>query len=63
MMVIDGIRCRAPMNSDGSFTHIRIDWPEGHEILITREHAAVLRDWLIKTLGQSLPVDGGSEHG
>jgi hypothetical protein len=54
MVVIDGIRCRAPTNVDGSRTHIRIDWPEGHEILITREVACQLRDWLIEVLG--IPV-------
>ena len=50
MIVIDDIRCRAPRNSDGSFTHIRIDWPDGHEILVPRQDAALLRDWLIETL-------------
>jgi hypothetical protein len=47
---IDDIRCRAPTNVDGSRTHIRIDWPDGHEILITREIASQLRDWLIEVL-------------
>jgi hypothetical protein len=45
------------MNSDGSFTHIRIDWPDGHEILVTNEVAAQLRDWLIEVLGVD-PVKG-----
>ena len=49
-MIIDDIRCRAPMNSDGSLTHIRIDWPDGYEILVTRKDAALLRDWLIEVL-------------
>lgn len=52
MIVLDDIRCRAPVNQDGSRTHIRIDWADGHEILVTRETAALLRDWLIKELEQ-----------
>jgi hypothetical protein len=39
------------MNSDGSFTHIRIDWPDGHEILVKNEVAVQMRDWLIEVLG------------
>jgi len=50
-VTIDDIRCRAPMNSDGSFTHIRIDWPDGHEILVKNEVAVQMRDWLIEVLG------------
>jgi hypothetical protein len=50
MLWIDDIRCRAPRNTDGSYTHIRIDWPDGHEILVPREDAAKLRDWLIEVL-------------
>lgn len=49
-VLIDDIRCRAPTNSDGSRTHIRIDWPDGHEILVSRKDAALLRDWLIEVL-------------
>lgn len=52
VIVLDDIRCRAPVNQDGSRTHIRIDWADGHEILVTRETAALLRDWLIKELEQ-----------
>lgn len=47
---IDGARCRAPINSDGSQTHIRIDWPDGHEILVEKADAARLRDWLNEVL-------------
>jgi hypothetical protein len=57
MIVIDDIRCRAPVNSDGSSTHVRIDWPDGHEILVSRHDAALLRDWLIETLGKGSQCD------
>lgn len=53
-VVIDQIRCRAPINMDGSYTHIRIDWPDGHEILVHRKDAALLRDWLINVLDPEL---------
>lgn len=50
LILDDDIRCRAPINTDGSKTHIRIDWSDGHEILIRRADAARLRDWLIEVL-------------
>ena len=50
MLLIDDIRCRSPRNSDGSYTHIRIDWPDGHEILVHRDVAELLRDWLVAVL-------------
>lgn len=50
VVLIDDIRCRTPINADGSSTHIRIDWPDGHEILVARESAEILRDWLVEVL-------------
>ena len=53
------------MNSDGSFTHIRIDWPDGHEILVKNEVAVQMRDWLIEVLGVDPVTDPNPrvEHG
>jgi hypothetical protein len=49
------------MNSDGSFTHIRIDWPDGHEILVPKKDAILLGDWLIETLEKGSPNDAVTE--
>lgn len=48
-VIIDDIHCRASTNVDDG-TLIKIDWPDGHGILISREEAASLRDWLTKVL-------------
>lgn len=47
----DDTRCRAPINTDGSRTHLRIDQGMG-EIIITYAEAAQLRDWLNERIGR-----------